>query len=83
MSVPSNLCVKESWSECDLFSVCKNGTLVSEFVRQAKRLQSKKNEFKEKNYVRSKSAHRRSTSEWKSLRSWAMRSMSVLDVWFN
>ena len=39
--------------------------------------------FKEKNYVRSKSAHRRSTSEWKSLLSWAMRSRSVLDVCVN
>ena len=26
----SNLCVNESWSECDLDSVCENGRFVSE-----------------------------------------------------
>ena len=30
MSVPSNLCVKESWNECAFNSVCENGRLVSE-----------------------------------------------------
>ena len=30
VSVPSNLCVNESWNECDLHSVCENGRLVSE-----------------------------------------------------
>ena len=30
VSVPSNLCVNESWSECDLQSVCENERLVSE-----------------------------------------------------